>query len=298
MKRSRLPLTALRSFEAAGRHGSFGKAAEELFVSQAAISRQIRELEALIGRPLFERQHRKVVLTEAGAQLLARLTGSFDAIERALDAAAAAPARYLVKVSVEPGFAGLWLVPHLADFNRLHPDIDVSVEVDARVIEFRGDEPRLAIRFSATKDGWPRTESLELTRIRVTPVLSPDLLASGPPLDGPADLLAHTLLHDESRDFWGRWLEAAGMRGALPQRGPIFTDSALAVQAARLGHGVALGDLALIADDLESGRLVSPFAQALDYGAYWLVTPKGGTADPATEAFCTWLVNAFAGDAG
>lgn len=296
MKRGRLPLTALRSFEAAGRHGSFSKAAEELFVSQAAISRQIRDLEALTGTPLFERLHRKVVLTESGSQLLQQVSESFDVIDRALNRAMAAPHRPMVKVSVEPCFAGLWLVPKLHVFNRLHPDIDASLDVDARVIEFRRDEPQIAIRYSASRTDWPRARAEHLADISVSPVVSPALLETGPPLRTPTDLLAHTLLHDESRDGWSRWFEAAGARDAAPQRGPIFTDSALATQAARLGHGVALGDIALIGEELRTGQLVMPFPVAIPYGAYWLVIPEKGRSDRAANAFADWLKLELAAD--
>lgn len=296
MKRGRLPLTALRSFEAAGRHGSFSRAAEELFVSQAAVSRQIRELEAAIGTPLFERLHRRVALTESGVRLLRQVNESFDAIDRALSAVMAAPQQQMVKVSVEPCFAGLWLVPKLDAFNRLHPDIDASLDVDARVIEFRRDEASIAIRYSASRTSWPRSRAEHLADISVAPVLCPDLLASGPPLRTPADLVGHTLLHDESRDGWSRWFEAAGVREAAARRGPIFTDSALATQAARLGHGVALGDIALIGEELRAGRLVMPFPIAIPYGAYWLVTPEHGRPDRAAAAFTDWLKAELAAD--
>lgn len=289
MKRGRLPLTALRSFEAAGRHGSFSKAAEELFVSQAAVSRQIRDLETTIGAPLFERLHRKVALTENGTRLLRQVSESFDAIDHALSAVMAAPQQQMVKVSVEPCFAGLWLVPKLDVFNRLHPDIDASLDVDGRVIEFRRDEPQVAIRYSASRTSWPRARAEHLADISVAPVLCPDLLASGPPLSTPADLLGYTLLHDESRDGWSRWLEAAGVHDAAPRRGPIFTDSALATQAAKLGHGVALGDIALIGEELRTGQLVMPFPISIPYGAYWLVTSEHGRPDRAVEAFTDWL---------
>ncbi|RWC93623.1 MAG: LysR family transcriptional regulator [Mesorhizobium sp.] len=162
MKRGRLPLTALRSFEAAGRHLSFSRAAEELFVSQAAISRQIRELEAFLRQPLFHRLHRRVELTDAGQRLLDRLVRSFDDIDRVLSDLAASPAQSVVRVSVEPSLAAVWLVPRLNRFRQLRPDIDVSLEVDVRPIEFRSDQPELALRFSAHATTWPRTEAERL----------------------------------------------------------------------------------------------------------------------------------------
>ena len=148
MKRSRLPLTALRSFEAAGRNASFSRAAEELHVSQAAISRQIRELETTLCAPLFERLHRKVVLTEAGKALLTQLTASFDGIERTLAEIAGRGQARTARVSSDASIAACWLIPRLDRFRRMNPDIDVVLDVDPRLIEFRADQAELALRFS------------------------------------------------------------------------------------------------------------------------------------------------------
>jgi len=289
MKRGRLPLTALRSFEAAGRLLSFSRAAEELFVSQAAISRQVRELEAFIGQPLFDRFHRRVELTEVGRKLLGQLTRSFDEIDRRLTEILVTPEQSLVRVSVEPSFAGSWLVPRLNLFRTQHPDIDVSVDVDPRLVEFRSHEADLAIRHSATARSWPRTQSQHLIDTAVTPVLSPALLASGPPLAGPADLRHYTLLHEENRDGWSRWFEAAGIADLAPHRGPIFPDGALAAQAAALGHGVSLGDAMLVGQELRSQELVQPFEIEMPYGAYWLVAPDLAALSAPAKAFAAWL---------
>lgn len=287
MKRGRLPLTSLRSFEAAGRHLSFSRAAEELFVSQAAISRQIRELEAFVGKPLFERLHRSVELTEAGTALITRLTRSFDDIDRCLTEAMAT--QCLVRISVEPSFASGWLVPRLNLFRTKRPDVDVSVDVDARLVEFRSHEADLAIRHSVTESSWPRTDAERLIDTTVTPVLSPTLLASGRPLMQPDDLRHYTLLHEENRDGWSRWFEAAGICDLAPQRGPIFPDSALAAQAASLGHGVALGDTLLNNQQLQSERLVQPFETELPFGSYFLVAPDLESLSEPAKAFADWL---------
>ncbi|RVA88130.1 LysR family transcriptional regulator, partial [Mesorhizobium sp. M7A.F.Ca.CA.004.02.1.1] len=239
MKRGRLPLTALRSFEAAGRHLSFSRAAEELFVSQAAISRQIRELETFLRQPLFERHHRRVELTDTGRRLLEQLVRSFDAIDTLLGELVATPAQSVVRVSVEPSLASVWLVPRLNRFRQLRPDIDVSLEVDPRLIEFRSDQPELALRFSAHATSWPRSQAERLASTVDSPVLSPALLASGPALDRPIDLGRYTLLHEENRQGWARWFEAAGVPAdAIPARGPMLADASLSKQAALLGHGV------------------------------------------------------------
>lgn len=290
MKRGRLPLTALRSFEAAGRHLSFSRAAEELFVSQAAVSRQIRELEELVGAPLFERLHRRVRLTEAGQGLLEQLTQSFDSIDRKLTEIQASPQGGMVKVSTEPFFAGSWLMPRLNRFQALNPGIDIAVDVSTRLTEFRTHEADLAIRHSEKRSQWPRTHSRHLFDSPATPVMSPDLLANGPPLDSAADLSNYTLLHEENRDGWARWLEAVGAGNVTTGRGPIFADGTLTTRAAALGHGVALGDLFMNAAELRHGSLVQPFAMTMPFGSYWLVAPDFDALSQSARIFTDWLM--------
>ena len=296
MKRGRLPLTALRSFETAGRHLSFSHAAEELYVSQAAISRQIRELETFLRQPLFHRLHRRVELTDAGQRLLDQLVKSFDDIDRVLSDLAASPAQSVVRVSVEPSLAAVWLVPRLNRFRQLRPDVDVSLEVDARPIEFRSDQPELALRFSAHATSWQRTEAERLASTVDSPVLSPRLLASGPPLEKPIDLRHYTLLHEENRQGWARWFQAAGVPAdAVPARGPMLADISLSKQAALLGHGVALGDLLQIGEELASGTLIKPFDIDVASGAYWLVARSLKDLPEPSKAFADWVRSEFAG---
>ncbi|MDQ6437196.1 LysR substrate-binding domain-containing protein [Mesorhizobium sp. LHD-90] len=296
MKRGRLPLTALRSFEAAGRHLSFSRAAEELFVSQAAVSRQVRDLEELLARPLFERLHRKVALTEAGKHLLVELTTSFDAIDRRLDEIIGRPVQHVVTVSVEPSFAAAWLAPRLHLFNAARADIDVAIDAAPRLIDFRGHAADFAIRHSLIATSWPRTQSRHLADCGSLPVMAPELLASGPPIRTPADLCQYALLHEDNRDGWSDWFRQMGVSGGEPLRGPIFPDCALAMQSAARGHGVALGSRLLSAPDLETGRLVAPFAHELPYGAYWIVAPDLDRLAPSAAALADWLVNAVRSD--
>ena len=298
MKRGRLPLTALRSFESAGRHLSFSRAAEELYVSQAAISRQIRELEALIGKPLFERLHRKVELTEAGQALLSQLTTSFDDIDRRLSQIVSRPEQSPLRVSVEPSFAGEFLIQRLNSFRLQYPQIDISVDAESRLIEFRGNEAELAVRYGANARSWPRMQAKHLVDVLVTPVLASDLLASGAPLATPADLRHYTLLHDYNRDGWARWFQAMGLPDLALQRGPLFTDAALAMQAAKLGHGVALGDRILNGADLRAGLLVRPFEMEVPFGAYWLVAPDFQRLSWPAKTFSDWLVEELRDSSG
>lgn len=296
MKRGRLPLTALRSFEVAGRQGSITRAAEELFISQAAVSRQVRELEAALGHALFERRHRSVELTPAGARLLAVLTRAFDDIDSTLDGIRAAPSEASVSVSAEPSFAACWLVPHLADFHRTAPGIDVVIDADARLVDFRADPGRLAIRFSTTRSTWPRARSRHLTDVSLVACAAPALLA-GATVEAPADLAGHVLLHEENRSLWQAWFAAAGLGDRPVPRGPVLADGGLVLQAAVRGQGIALLDRMFIDEDLSAGRLVRLFDLALPWGGYHLVARTFDTLPAPAAAFVRWLTESLAAEA-
>ncbi|RVD68553.1 transcriptional regulator, partial [Mesorhizobium sp. M4A.F.Ca.ET.029.04.2.1] len=215
--------------------------------------------------------------------------------DRVLSDLVASPAQSVVRVSVEPSLAAVWLVPRLNRFRQLRPDIDVSLEVDVRPIEFRSDQPELALRFSAHATSWPRTEAERLASTVDSPVLSPGLLASGPPLEKPIDLRHYTLLHEENRQGWARWFQAAGVPAdAVPARGPMLADISLSKQAALLGHGVALGDLLQIGEELASGTLIKPFDIDVASGAYWLVARSLRDLPEPAKAFADWIRSEFA----
>ena len=294
MKRGLLPLTALRSFEAAGRHENFTLAAQELFVSQAAVSRQVRELEAWLGHPLFERLHRQVVLTAQGRALLEQLTASFDEIGRQLEEIKARPVETILSVSADPAFAAGWLVPRLELFRRLHPEIDVALDPDPRPAEFRAGKTQLAIRWSETQTSWPRLQAVHLADAILSPLIAPALAASGPPLRKPADLRRYTLLHEDGRRAWTRWFRQAGISAPSTVRGPLFTDGVLVLQAATRGHGVALVNMLLAQEDLQTGSLIKPFEIDVPGGAYWLVAPNFQRLSPEATAFVGWIRGEFA----
>jgi LysR family glycine cleavage system transcriptional activator len=219
VKRSRLPLTALRCFEAAGRYESFSQAADELAVSQAAVSRQVWDLERMLGRRLFERSHRQVRLNNHGARLLGQLTSSFDAIEALLAEMALEGRLERITVSVEPSFASLWLVPRLGAFAAFRPGVEVQIDATAALAQLRASGCTLAIRHSASRSSWPGTQERHLCDVELTPMLSRSLTGSQG-IKEPADLQGVTLLCDESRAGWSAWLEAAGVQALVPVRGP------------------------------------------------------------------------------
>lgn len=286
-------MTALRSFEVAGRLESFTLAAEELFISQAAVSRQIRELELLLGEPLFERRHRSVVLTASGRRLLDVLTPSFDRIDECLEDIRGISLSADLAISAEPSFAACWLVPHLPEFRKLHPDIEISIDADPRPIEFRTGQAQLAIRHSAAATSWPRTERHHLIDVRMLPVISADLLERGPPVVAPSDIFNYVLLHEETRDAWGRWFDAAGVTMPVGAKGPVYYDDGLVLQAVLRGQGIGLLDEAFAEEELRSGRLRQLFDLTVPNGTYWLVARSFDRLTPAAAAFARWLTESF-----
>ena len=295
MKRGRLPLTALRSFEAAGRLESFTLAAAELFVSQAAISRQVRELEDLIGRPLFERHHRSVRLTADGRVLLGVLTSAFDMVGESLDMLSGRRLSHTLKVSAEPSFAGCWLVPHLQEFQEAHPEIDLVIDAESRLAEFRSGDADIAIRHSLTAVSWPRVEARPLAKVEMIPVIAPALAGAGQPLDRPDDLLQHALLHEDSRQLWEQWFATAGAAPVKLERGAIFADGSMVLQATLRGSGAGLIDRDHARDDVIAGRLIQPFEVSVPYGAFFLVARRFDALSDAAKAFVEWIERSYPG---
>lgn len=288
------PLNALRAFEAAARHGSFAKAAEELAVTPAAISQQIRLLEADLGLTLFRRLPRGLVVTEAAKRALPELAKGFAHLRRAVeDVRGGALAGPLV-ISVIPSFAARWLVPRLGGFVTAYPDVEVTVRAELRSVDFAREDVDLGIRYG--KGIYPGLDTRLLLTEEVFPVCAPSLLSGPKPLRRIEDLRHHTLLHDraltseEPALYWRHWLRDAGVTGFDPDRGPGFTDATLIMEATLRGMGVALGRSGLCADDLAAGRLVRPFTRSrpADY-AYYIVAPEGHAASPRVKVFLDWL---------
>ncbi len=289
MARRLPPLNALRAFEAAARHLSFTKAAEELNVTQAAVSHQVKALEQHLGLKLFRRLNRALLLTEQGQMCLATAREAFDRIAEIAERLRASDARGTLTVSLLPSFAAKWLVPRLGRFRLAHPDIDVRVAPDERLVDFARDDVDVGIRYGEGR--YPGLNTIRLLEEEVFPVCSPALGADGHPLRNPSDLAHQTLLHDEGHDGWRTWLLAADLPEIDPTRGPIFTDSSNLVQAAVEGQGVALARGALAAADLAAERLIRPFALSLPAAyAYYIVCPKATAETPKVKAFTTWLL--------
>ena len=294
MRRNLPPLRALRAFEAAARHSSFAKAAQELGVTPGAISHQIKSLEDWLGAPVFERLTRALRLTDIGARALPFLTEGFDALAAGTAQLKSGQDTSLLTVSVSPGFGSLWLVPRLDKFRRQHPEIELRIDGTDRLIDLTRGEADLAIRYGP--GGYGGVQSDRLFAMRATPVCSPQLLASGPALRSPQDLRHHTLLHVEWQEVegsWRTWLLAAGVRDVDPYQGPRFTKEDMAVRAALDGEGIALLGDRMAADHLASGRLVRPFEAALSTPlvcAYYLLRPDAVRDAPKVSKFRDWIL--------
>src|SRR5262249_31885946 len=277
MARRLPPLNALRAFEAAARHLSFLKAANELHVTPGAVSQQVKGLEVQLGIKLFRRLTRGVLLTDAGQLYAKRLGELFDGIDAATRDLRHGDASPVMTVSAIPSFAARWLIPRLGTFNTAHPDITLRVTAESGSPDFLNTDADIAIRYGPP--GYPGLESELLFPGIVFPVCSPLLMEGPHPIRSLADLAHQTLLHDEPypgfEDLsWKTWLAAVGAVGVEARPGPVFSFTHMSLQAAASGLGVALGTPVLAGDDLAAGRLVRPLPHEVRAkAAYWLLYP-------------------------
>jgi LysR family glycine cleavage system transcriptional activator len=293
----RMPsLNALKAFEAAARHESFTQAAQELFVTQGAVSHQVKALEAELGCRLFNREHRRLVITSAGQAYLAVVRDAFDRLALGTENLLQQHKTGALTISTSPNFASKWLVHRLGRFAEQHPAIDLRVSATLQHIDFAREDFDLAIRHG---DGnWPDLHVTRLCAEELFPVCSPALTRGRRALRTPADLKHHTLLHINERRDWGTWLEAADVTGVDVAHGPVFNQASIAIDAAIDGQGVVLARSALTARDLYTGRLVRPFALSLKVPySYWIVCTKPTAALPKISTFREWLLAEAADDA-
>ncbi len=299
---SRLPpLNALRAFEAAGRRASMSAAAEELAVTPAAVSHQIKTLEEHFRFPLFHRGVRSIRLTDRGAALLPYLTEGLELWKQGCRNLEALDDDAPLVISSAPVFAGKWLVRRLSEFNTLHPDISVRLDGSLSITNFAGDGVDVAIRFGTGP--YPGLHAEALVAEDVIPVCSPSLLKGRHPLLTPDDLVHHTLIHVDwfaaagTQPDWAMWLKTAGVKAPGSLKGPVMTSDSLAVEAAINAGGVALVSEFLVGQDLASGRLIKPFDLVLPSDHwYWFVCPGEYLERANVKAFRDWLVAAVHDD--
>ncbi len=287
MVRAPVPLNALKAFEAAARHLSFTRAAEELHVTQAAISHQVKGLEARLKVKLFRRSNRGLQLTDEGLALAPTLWEAFGAIDRLFEQFEAGGVREVLTVSAVGTFAVGALLDRLGEFRAAHPLIDLRLLTNNNKVDLVAEGLDYAIRFG---DGaWQGAEAELIFRAPLTPLCSPALAAQ---LAEPADLLRAPLLRSYRPQDWPAWFKAAGL-DAINVRGPLFDSSLIMVQAAMRGEGVALAPASLFRRELRSGQLMRPFAIETDVGGYFLTRLKSRQPTAGMAAFRTWLMESF-----
>jgi len=295
--RRRLPaLNSLKAFEAAARHESFTRAADELCVTQGAVSQQVKALEDELGVRLFRRERQRLLITEAGRFYQDVVRDAFDRIGSGTERLLQRQASGALTVTTSPNFATKWLVHRLRRFSEAHPGIDLRISASLHHVDFAREDIDLAIRHG---DGqWPGLDVTRLCTEELFPVCGPKLLEGRHPLRAPHDIRHHTLLHTDRSDDWAEWLRKAKVEGVDVGRGIVFNQSSMAIDAAVDGQGIALARTALASWDLLAGRLVRPFPQSIEAPyAYWIVCPKASAELPKIATFRAWLLKEAADDA-
>ncbi len=289
-------LRSMRAFHAASRYLSFTKAAEDLGVTPAAISHQIKDIEEQLGISLFNRTSRSMALTPEGEILSTATAESLELMARAIKRIRRLERRNQIKVSASPSIAAKWLVPRIDRFLKIAPGADVRIDVSSTLTDFEREDIDIAIRFGDGK--YHDLDAELLFHDTLFPVCSPSIITKDKPLAHPRDLLKHSLIHLDWESpqgipwpNWRMWMAAAGIHDFDDSAGLHFRHSSLTIQAAIDGMGVALGDSNLVADDLAAGRLVKPFELALNAPpqfAYYVVTPRNAPTNPLVPLFRDW----------
>ena len=290
-------LDFLRGFEAAGRRLSFTLAAEELFLTQSALSRQIKALEDALGVPLFERGHRALALTPKGAAFHRAVTETLDSLVSAAENARSDARAPGITLSTTVSFASLWIIPRLERFRARHPDIDVYVSADDRVLDLRRGDVDIAVRY--LPDATAPQDAVRLFGERMLPVVSPRVVERGEvPLRNPGDLAHHVLLHLDDPEGrtpwldWRSWLASNGQPGLKPAGSYRFRLYDQVIQAAVAGQGVALGRIPMLAEHLRDGRLVAPFPKRYDSArGYFVLTAPRAAERSDVRRFLRWLID-------
>jgi LysR family transcriptional regulator, glycine cleavage system transcriptional activator len=292
----RLPqLNALKAFEAAARHESFTRAADELCVTQGAVSHQVKALEGELGIKLFNRERQRLIITEAGRDYLTVIRDALDRIALGTERLIQRQTSGVLTVSTSPDFAAKWLVHRLGRFAEAHPSIELRVSATMHHVDFAREDVDVAVRHG--EGHWPGLDVARLCPEQLFAVCSPKLMTGRHRLRRPADVLKVPLLHLDDRTSWARWLSAAGVAAPEATRGPILNRASMLIDAAVDGQGMALARTTLAAWDLLNKRLVRPFDVALPLSkSYWIVCPKATSALPKIETFRTWLMAEAAAD--
>ena len=290
------PLNAVRVFEAAARHLSFTRAAEELHVTQGAVSHQIKVLESWFGVPLFQRNKRELKLTEEGLNYLPGVRSTLNKLHTVTQQVLENDSTHLLNIATPESFAVSWLIPRLSAFRQQQPDIDIRLTTQNQIDDFGnliGDEGPawVDLRIRYGRGSWAGMQATRILEEEIFPVCSPVLMQGDQGLRKMENLQYHHLLHDDMQLPWRNWLLLAGLDHIDTSRGTHFSHSHMVQSAAVAGQGLALGRSVLVADDLRSGRLVKPFELAMpsEY-SYYLVCPEINLEQAKIVAFRDWLL--------
>ncbi|CAM2195536.1 HTH-type transcriptional activator AmpR [Paraburkholderia kururiensis] len=289
--RLHLPLNALRAFESSARHLSFTRAAQELNVTQAAVSQQVRTLEARLGCALFKRLPRGLAITDEGLALLPVLSESFGRIETVLKQFEGGRRRQVLTVGAVGTFAVGWLIPRLRQFRETHPFVELRLLTHNNLVDLAAEGLDFAVRFG--DGGWPATHNTLLLDAPLAVLCAPAIARR---LKKPADLANETLLRSYRIDEWPNWFAAAGMT-PLAATGPVFDSSRLMAEAAVQGAGVALAPPRMFVHELQTGTLARVFDAELRAGAYWLTWLKSRRLSAAMQLFRDWILQEAAATA-
>jgi LysR family glycine cleavage system transcriptional activator len=295
MPRQLPPLNALRAFEAAARSESFTRAAEELHVTQGAVSHQVKSLEGTLGIKLFSRERQRLILTDAGREYLVVIRDALDRIAAGTERVVERQNAGSLTVSTSPDFAAKWLVNRLGRFAEAHPGIDLRVSATMHHVDFAREDVDVAVRHG---DGnWGGLDAVRLCTEELFPVCSPKFMSGRNRISKPADLLKFPLLHLDDWKAWSKWLDDAGVSDFKMPRGPALNRASMLIDAAIDGQGIALARTALAAWDLMNGRLARPFDLGLKLSnTYWIVCPKATATKPKITTFRDWLLAEAADD--
>jgi LysR family transcriptional regulator, glycine cleavage system transcriptional activator len=282
------PLNALKVFEAAARHESFTRAAEELCVTQGAVSQQVKAVEVELGIKLFNRERQRLIITEAGRDYLLVVRDALDRIAIGTERLLQRQNAGVLTVSTSPDFAAKWLVHRLGHFVEAHAGIDLRISAAMHHVDFAREDVDMAVRHG---DGnWPGLDAVQLSAEQLFAICSPKLLSCRR-LGKPRDILKFPLIHLDSRADWTKWLRMTGISDDDVKHGPVLNRESMVIDAAINGQGIALARTTLAAWDLINGRLARPFSESLRLSkTYWIVCPKAASNVPKIVTFRDWLL--------
>ena len=282
-------LNFLNTFESVARHLSFTNAAKELFVTQAAVSHQIKALEEYLGVKLFHREKRKVLLSDEGQKLLPSVVSGLQGIADSLENIRNYEMEDTIVVGVGSSFSANWLVHRLGAFYQNYPEVNLHLKISNNDPDFSADGTDMAVVWG--KGDWQGLMYEKLMVVEFTPVCSPDLLKKTHPLKTPEDLIHYPLLDDPDYDIWQEWLEEAGIPERKYKRRTVIRDSNVLIHSTLEGHGISLCAVGIVQEYLDSGRLIRPFELSITGGGfYYLVYPEKALRKPLVRLFKTWLL--------